>query len=498
MKTLIIPAAGKATRLRPLSSSSSKAMIPVAGKPIISHILDQYGSKYDNIIVVYGENKDLLSFLNLKYPHVKTVKQEDPQGPLHAIFYALNVHAETEGELTIWLGDTIVTDFYEPHVDDNAAVVIASDVEDWTRWCMIDNNGTLYDKPIDKPEEAAALVGIYCFNDIRQVLKITNKIIYDRVKVKGEFQISQLLNEFKRSYRKTNHWYDCGELHSLYASSAKLTSRLSCEDNYIEVNVEECSLTKMGTRCGNERYWYDRAPNRAKPFIPNIYEVGTDYICMEFLSGSTLQNMLIYEDLPADAIEFIMKKVFTLFEKCFHEKTNEFFTMNSAAWNYMWIEKNTNRVNNYKYDFVKQLDIDKYVKYVEGIKGELANYIQYRSFVHGDLHLGNLLFNSSTSQIKMIDPRGEYYNNRMVGGDNLYDVVKLYQSIYGEYIWIHSGVPKNQFVYDTALNTLDKYFSQHYDVEFIKKLVPVMMGSVLKFHTEERQQRIWNRTLELI
>ena len=38
-RLVIIPAAGLATRMMPMSASMSKAMIPVAGQPILSHII---------------------------------------------------------------------------------------------------------------------------------------------------------------------------------------------------------------------------------------------------------------------------------------------------------------------------------------------------------------------------------------------------------------------------------------------------------------------------
>ena len=51
MKTMIF-AAGKGTRLKPLTDTVPKAMLPVAGKPLIQHVLENVATKPGNLVVV--------------------------------------------------------------------------------------------------------------------------------------------------------------------------------------------------------------------------------------------------------------------------------------------------------------------------------------------------------------------------------------------------------------------------------------------------------------
>lgn len=58
--------------------------------------------------------------------------------------------------------------------------------------------------------------------------------------------------------------------------------------------------------------------------------------------------------------------------------------------------------------------------------------------IHGDLCLSNILYDSSTSSIGLVDPRGSF-PSRSITGDVRYDVAKLYHSTYGNYDLIASG-----------------------------------------------------------
>jgi hypothetical protein len=59
------------------------------------------------------------------------------------------------------------------------------------------------------------------------------------------------------------------------------------------------------------------------------------------------------------------------------------------------------------------------------------------SVIHGDLWLGNVLFESRLNQIRIIDPRGcNFDGDETIYGDQRYDLAKLAQSFIGKYDWI--------------------------------------------------------------
>ncbi|MFW9906074.1 MAG: bifunctional sugar-1-phosphate nucleotidylyltransferase/acetyltransferase [Candidatus Thorarchaeota archaeon] len=84
----IILTAGKATRLYPLTKSIPKPLMPIAGSPLICHILDAFSNIIKKVIIVIGHKADLVkeTISQLHYPFsIIWVTQEEQQGTGHAV-----------------------------------------------------------------------------------------------------------------------------------------------------------------------------------------------------------------------------------------------------------------------------------------------------------------------------------------------------------------------------------------------------------------------------
>ena len=78
--------------------------------------------------------------------------------------------------------------------------------------------------------------------------------------------------------------------------------------------------------------------------------------------------------------------------------------------------------------------------------------------MHGDLHLGNILYNQTTDQFKFIDPRGQYGDLvETTLGDNLYDYCKLSHDLIHGYNAMQNGVEHNRVVTDVFVKLLKKH-----------------------------------------
>ena len=114
--TAIIPAAGVGTRLRPHTHSRPKALLPVAGKLVLGHILDQLlEAGVDHVVLVLGYRGDMIAeWVAEAYPQLEldAVLQTQRLGLGHAVFRALqDAHGGKglrSGRGLIVLGDTIV------------------------------------------------------------------------------------------------------------------------------------------------------------------------------------------------------------------------------------------------------------------------------------------------------------------------------------------------------------------------------------------------------
>ena len=500
-KTLyIIPAAGQATRLRPISNRSSKCMVPVNGKPIISYIIDKIDLDTSDVIIVHGDNTDVVSYCEKKYGYLKIsfARQTKTQGPLHAVYCGLQKVNDLNNydKVIIWLGDTIVDS--EDDISDDHSLVVS--VKDWQRWCFMDFDGKLYDKPEKQPPTDLALIGVYCFSDYKRFKEVTDEICERSFMLNGEYQISQLLERMgnRPQVILSSEWYDCGDLPSLYDSSARILKKRACRPgSSVSIDTISGTFTKAGKRCENEVYWYNNVPDKVKPFIPNVYKTDDLSYTMELLPSVTVADMLVFEDMPEDSIRYIINRCLDTYRLAFN--THDKYKNDSEG---MFFTKNFERVTKYKKLDIHQQEINEYLRYTQKMQQKYSSKLNGEtSCVHGDYHLGNIMFSPETGRVKMIDPRGNWGLFPTIHGNYYYDFVKFMQSIYGEYIWLYPTMDTNINVRDICMDEAGKWFGKNnFDFEMICDLVPIIMGSCLEFHDDSktRQDMIWDKTLQII
>lgn len=519
--TVIIPAAGMATRLRPLSSSVSKAMVSVNGKPAIAYILEQLKECNDIRVVVGEHNSDLVSYLKRVHRHVNIYYQRSPKGPLHAVWSAFKREdTDSSNSAVIWLGDSIILKPSFSKISESiknserggcinsSASVTCGVVPDYSRWCLCNNEGTgLFDKPTDDPGTRLALAGLYEFSSLSELKKATDVIISSEVIVRGEFQISQALEKFlPLEVVITNEWYDVGDLPSLYESKARLLTRNSRPDNQIIVNIDEGSITKKGLRCSNEIQWYVEASKNPNviPYIPQLYSYSIGLVNsykISYVPGNTVQEIFAFEDLKTDAVEYTMKRIMAAYSKLIGQLDVIRPDLNP----YMLCGKNLDRVKDYsnEYSFVNEDELKEYRSFVYRNQ---AHKFHAANVIHGDFHAGNILFDYHTGMVKFIDPRGlwEYSESDkkvMTSGLIEYDLAKMYQSFYCDYLWIKTDSEVNQSVKETAIKVLDDWcFTNGLNPDIIKNYSVILLGSILDFHKDrpDHQKKIWRKTFDLV
>jgi glucose-1-phosphate thymidylyltransferase len=115
----IIPVAGAGTRLRPFTYTQPKALIPIAGKPIISYIIDDLKSQgiKDLLFIVGYFGEKIVDYVNENYPDLNTefVFQAKREGIGQAVFL-VKEFIQPKDELIIVLGDSLIEinpDFYK-------------------------------------------------------------------------------------------------------------------------------------------------------------------------------------------------------------------------------------------------------------------------------------------------------------------------------------------------------------------------------------------------
>ena len=104
----IIPVAGHGTRLEPHTLTLQKCLLPVAGKPVLEHILDRItGTGVTDITLIIGHLGDQVKKFCLSYKNADFtfVEQKKRLGLGHAVYQGL-VHCDEP--VVIVLGDSIL------------------------------------------------------------------------------------------------------------------------------------------------------------------------------------------------------------------------------------------------------------------------------------------------------------------------------------------------------------------------------------------------------
>jgi glucose-1-phosphate thymidylyltransferase len=232
----IIPVAGAGTKLRPHTYTQPKALIPLAGKTILSIIVDQLrdaGIKDFIFIIGYLGDK-IKDYVEEKYTELNCefVQQNERYGVGHAI----NLTRELVGtdEVLIVLGDTIAEYDINEIINSPVSMLGVKKVDDPRNFGVaeIDEDGYI-NKVVEKPsipKSNMALVGVYKIKETEFMFTCLEKIIVGNDKVYHEFSLTEALEcmmqrgaSFK-SFKVTN-WFDCGKKETLLVSNATLLKK---------------------------------------------------------------------------------------------------------------------------------------------------------------------------------------------------------------------------------------------------------------------------------
>lgn len=238
---VIVPVAGIGTRLWPHTFTVPKSLIPVAGKSILSYILDPLVElEPKEVVFVVGHlGGEIVEFVQKNYKFKSTfVDQTDLLGLGFAVYLALQKIRDSR--LLVILGDTIAKTDYQRFMAKGSNVVGLKKVEDPRRFgvAVIDNNRimALEEKP-QQPKSDLAVIGLYYFKDSEILKKHLEKLINIGKKTGGEIQLTDAMefmikdNCIFRPYI-VDDWYDCGKRETLLETNRILLSESSEVENY--------------------------------------------------------------------------------------------------------------------------------------------------------------------------------------------------------------------------------------------------------------------------
>jgi glucose-1-phosphate thymidylyltransferase len=233
----VIPVAGAGTKLRPLTYTQPKALIPIAGKTILSHIVDQLSEAgiTEFIFIVGYLGEKIQDYVKQTYPNLTThfVYQNERQGTGHAV--ELTKKLIGDEPIFVALGDTICEFDVKEIIDSPDSMIGIRKVDDPRDFgvATIDENGFiehLVEKPAI-PKSNIALVGLYKINETAVLFECLQQLFVENITTRGEYNLTDALScmiqkgtRF-RSFKVAN-WFDCGKKESILETNATLLKKM--------------------------------------------------------------------------------------------------------------------------------------------------------------------------------------------------------------------------------------------------------------------------------
>ena len=230
----VIPVAGVGTQLRPHTYTQPKSLIPVAGKPILSYIIDQLLevgiTEFVFVIGYLGEK--IKEYVDSEYPKINKsfVFQEQREGLGHAIWLTKEV-IPNDSSIIIVLGDTILDANLKEFIKIKNSALGVKRVDNPSLFGVAQLNDKseiiqVVEKP-KIPKSNMALVGLYKINEYGLLIEALEEIIKKKKKVNNEYLLTDaIMTIIRKGYKidafKVDNWYDCGQKEVLLQTNALL------------------------------------------------------------------------------------------------------------------------------------------------------------------------------------------------------------------------------------------------------------------------------------
>ena len=222
---VIIPLAGKGTRLRPHTHITPKPMLRIAGKPVIDYVMDDLAKLggVDEVIYITGHLKEKVeSYARAKYPWKAVfIEQTEQKGTADAVRLAA---PHVDQPVMIIFVDTIFdADLSVIKSSKDDGIIWTKEVEDYQRFGVVvtDASGHMT-KIVEKPKEPIskrANIGLYYIRNWKLLLEGIEHTMTQPAN-KGEYYLTDAFQYMidrgaKLKVEDVQGWHDAGKLDTL-------------------------------------------------------------------------------------------------------------------------------------------------------------------------------------------------------------------------------------------------------------------------------------------
>lgn len=508
------------------------AMIPIMpGCSLIDKIYKDYSKDYSKIFIsVYEEKEIILDYIEHKYKEkIQPIILDELKDVGYSLKYSYQqIIQSIPNEIdnfTVIFGDTNLKEKIDVLTSDKD-IYLYSKTQDKNRWTIFNiknNELTILDKPktkVDNQDEYNTFIGLFNFKNIKNMI---NSICEQIEPSKDSFYsaLSDIYSTKKIELKETTLWEDFGHLDNYYSNKKEVATRYF---NSLEIDRKRGILTKKSKdvkKFLNEIKWYLKIPKELQYIAPRIFDYSLEkedsYISMEYYGYPTLHELFLFGNYDINKWAKIFDTLFFVNSDLKRYKLAVEEKEKKKALKEIYFVKTVERLKELKEDkkferyFYDEIIINdkKYPslnKLIQSLEKELQNLKIYKidsfNIIHGDYFFANILYDSNSNLIRVVDPRGDF-GGYGVYGDNRYELAKLSHSIDGKYDFIVEDMfslnyKKNEINYkifynerhELIKNLFYKKLQEFENINIIKFIQSLLFLSMIPLHRDKPERQI--------
>ena len=508
--SVFLLAAGVGSRLKNLTDSVNKAMLPINNKAIISNIIEKFPKEYEIVVALGYKGDELEQYCKLAHPlnNFKFITISDfdgeDSGPGQS---ALQCKEYLQRPFYFIVADCII-DSKLPHLDGNWLGVYPTSYPEKYSTVKIDTQDNILDF-VNKSNKGFdnAFIGLASIWDYKTFWNQLQSNIK-----KGEI-VSAFNNVDSYPNFKVKHlkWLDTGNLDdlnktkeyfndkplSLYKVTSEITYKL--DNNFLKFNPSKKNISNKSKRA-----------KELNGLIPPNFQNTENFISYKWEPGKTLYE---WDSLPLYN-KFLDKLSYNI--KMSKTKNGDEVTFND-----FYVDKTKSRMDKFINRFGKKYFTQSFT--INGVKRPSFEKIMDKidltplydnplySLFHGDLQFDNIVYNDEEDKFTYIDWR-ESFGGDTSGGDIYYDLAKMYGGTLIPYnlaklpnfVSLNEGVSFIDYSYSKSDN-LTKFVNLYknwiikegWDWKKIKLITALIFLNMSPLHDEKFGKMLWFKSLEL-
>lgn len=496
---VLISTAGQGSRLHKINLDINKSLLPYLNQPIIYKIIKKIPNNFKIGILLGYKSQQVRDFLSLAFPEreIIYIYVDDwtscNSGTKYSLLFA---YESLKNSFWYFPCDGVYenTDFLFKEFSEDVFLVSKVDKTKAHYYLSFTIEGERIQKQFFKSTEAT---GDYAFTG---VMKISNKeLFFSRLKASDSNEFVSIIPEQSLVYL-TKYWKDLGN----YEMYKEETSK-----------AEDFDFSKTGEytyQLSDKviKWWVDPMIPRLKlekPRIkPEVFPKNNKSL-NQFLSYSKASGTPFYQHVnPINfptLLDWLQNKLWTPINLTIEENVNQFYKNKTLSRIDLLGEKK--EFDSYNPKSINGFDVQPWQHYFQNINWNLLIKKNQPSFIHGDLHFDNIIYDEKTEKFVLIDWRYDFAGLKSIG-DLYYDFAKLLGGIYVNYQDVKRG--KFHFAYENGKVVFSLPFTSEgeqlihiletfadkigLDISKIKQLVPLIFWNMAPLHKEPFSNLLWS------